>query len=100
MFHSILLRCDAVDHGAHVRERLTANRFDLTLQGGPNQHGTHRSRRTTHTNYSPPCLELQEPAQRHIVRRALRETAKSKCVQPILRGHWTTLGVGCGFLYF
>ena len=29
------------DQGAHIRERLTANRFDLTLQGGPNQHGTH-----------------------------------------------------------
>ena len=50
MFHSILLQCDALDHGAHVRERLTENRFDLTLQGGPNQHGTHRSRRTTRTN--------------------------------------------------
>ena len=23
------------DQGAHIRERLTANRFDLTLQGGP-----------------------------------------------------------------
>ena len=40
MFHIILLRCDAVDQGAHIRERLTANRSDLTLQGGPNQHGT------------------------------------------------------------
>ena len=60
MFHSILLRCDVVDHGAHVRERLTANRFDLTLQGGPNQHGTHKSRRTTRTNHSPPRLGLQD----------------------------------------
>ena len=51
------------DQGAHVRERLTANRFDLTLQGGPNQHGTYKPRRTTRTNHSPPRLELQEPAQ-------------------------------------
>ena len=45
------------DQGAHIRERLTANRFDLTLQGGPNQHGTHKPRRTTRTNQpfpSPP----------------------------------------------
>ena len=86
--------------GAHIRERLTANRSDLTLQGGPNQHGTHRPRRTTRTNHSPPRLELQELAQRHIVSRALWETTKSKCVQSILRGHSTTLWVGCEFLYF
>ena len=47
------------DQGAHVRERLTLNRSDLTLQGGPNQHGTRMSRRTTRTNPSPPRLELQ-----------------------------------------
>ena len=47
------------DQGAHIRERLTANRFDLTLQGGPNQHGTYLPRRTIHTNHSPPRLELQ-----------------------------------------
>ena len=70
------------DQGAHIRERLTANRFDLTLQGGPNQHGTHRPRRTTRTNHCPPRLELQEPAHRHIVSRALRETTKSKYVPP------------------
>ena len=70
------------DQGAHIRERLTANRFNLTLQGGPNQHGTHTSRRTIRTKYFPPHLELQEPAQRHIVSRALRETTKSKYVQP------------------
>ena len=67
MFHIILLRCDAIDQGAHIRERLTANRFNLTLQGGSNQHGTQKPRRTTRTNPSPPRLELQEPAQRHIV---------------------------------
>ena len=60
MFHIILLRCDAVDRGAHIRERLTANRSNLTLQGGPNQHGTQRTRRTSHTNLSPPRLELQD----------------------------------------
>ena len=48
------------DQCAHVRERLTANRFDLTLQGEPNQHGTRMPRRTTRTNHSPPCLELQD----------------------------------------
>ena len=47
------------DQGAHIRERLTANRFDLTLQGGPNQHGTRMPRRTARTNPSPPRLELQ-----------------------------------------
>ena len=66
------------DQGAHIRERLTANRFDLTLQGRPNQHGTQKPRRTPRTNLSPPRLELQEPAQRHMVSRAQRETTKSK----------------------
>jgi len=71
------------DQGAHLQERLTANRFDLTLQGGPNQHGTHMSRWTIRTNHSHPHLELQEPSQRHIVSRALRETTKSKYAQLI-----------------
>ena len=62
--------------------RLTANRFDLTLQGRPNQHGTYLPRRTIHANHSPLRLELQEPAQRHMVSRAQRETTKSKHVQP------------------
>ena len=71
------------DQSAHIRERLTANRFDLTLQGGPNQHGTQKPRQTPRTNLSPPRLELQEPAQRHIViSRALRETTKSKYMHP------------------
>ena len=55
------------DQCAHIRERLTANRFDLTLQGGPNQHGTYLPRRTIHANHSPPRLELQESTQRHMV---------------------------------
>ena len=51
------------DQGAHIRERLTANRSDLTLQGGPNQHGTHLPRRTIRANHSPPYLKL-EPMER------------------------------------
>ena len=82
MFHIILLRCDAVDQGGHILERLTANRSDLTLQGGPNQHGTYLPRRTIQTNHSPPRLELQELAQRHMVSRAQRETTKSKHMHP------------------
>ena len=70
------------DQGVHIRERLMANQSDLTLQGGPNQHGTHMSRRTTRTNHSPPRLELQQPAQRHIVSRAQCETTKSKHMHP------------------
>ena len=58
------------------------------------------SRWTTRANHSPPHLELHEPAQRHIVNRALRETTKSNTCNSFLRGHSTTLGVGCGFLYF
>ena len=76
MFHIILLRCDTVDQDAHIRERLAANRSDLTLQGGPNQHGTHKPCQTTRTNHFPPRLELQEPTQRHMVSRAQRETTK------------------------
>ena len=71
------------DQGAHLRERLTANRFDLTLQGGPNQHGTYLPCRTIHANHFPPRLEIQEAAQQHIVSRALRETIKSKHMQPL-----------------
>ena len=74
------MRC--CDQGAHIRERLTANRSDLTLQGGPNQHGMFLPRRTIHANHSPPCLELQEPAQRNMVSRAQRETTKSKHMHP------------------
>ena len=74
------MRC--CDQGAHIRERLTANRSDLTLQGGPNQHGTQKPHRTPRTNLSPPRLELQEPAQRHMVSRAQRETTKSKHMHP------------------
>ena len=45
---------------AYIRERLTANRSDLTLQGGSNQHGTYLPRRTIRANHSPPRLELQD----------------------------------------
>ena len=74
------MRC--CDQGAHIRERLTANRSDLTLQGGPNQHGTQKPYQTPRTNHSPPRLELREPAQRHMVSRAQRETTKSKHMHP------------------
>ena len=39
-------------------------------------------RRTIGANHSPPRLKLQEPAQRHMVSRALRETTKSKHMHP------------------
>ena len=55
--HNTTLRRN--DQGAHIRKRLTAKRFDLTLQGEPNQHGTYLPRRTIHANHSPPRLELQ-----------------------------------------
>ena len=58
IFHLITtMRC--CDKGAHMQERLTANRSDLTLQGGHNQHGTQKPCRTTRTYPSPPRLELQ-----------------------------------------
>ena len=81
------MRC--CNQAAHIRERLTANRSVLTLQGGPNQHGTQKPRRTPRTNLFPPRLELQEPAQRHMVSRAQRETTKSNICIPILRDYST-----------
>jgi len=54
----------------------------VILQGGPNQHGTQKPRRTPRTNLFPPRLELQEPAQRHMVSRAQRETTKNKHMHP------------------
>src|SRR6185436_17107680 len=39
-------------------------------------------RRTVRANHSPPRLELQEPAQLHMVSRAQRETTKSKHMHP------------------
>src|SRR6185503_19404382 len=51
-------------------------------QGEPNQHDTYLPRRTPRTNISPPRLELQEPAQRHMVSRSQRETTKSKHMHP------------------
>ena len=81
--------------------RDTANRSDLTLQGGPNKHGTQKPRRTPRTNLSPPRIELQEPAQRHMVSRAQRETTKSKHMHPQFSATTRLApGVGCGFLYF
>ena len=67
MFHIILLRCDTVDQGVYIRERLEANQSDLTLQGGPNQHDTYMPRRTIRTNHFPPRPRTSEPAHRRIV---------------------------------
>ena len=58
------MRC--CDQGAHIRERLAANRYVITLQGGPNQHGTQTPRRTSHTNLSPPCLDVAKMASHAI----------------------------------
>ena len=58
-FHIALLRCGAVIKVLISEMRRTADRSDLTLQGGPNQHGTYLPRRTIHANHSPPRLELQ-----------------------------------------
>ena len=74
------MRCS--DQDAHIWERLTANRFDLTLQGGPNQHGTQKPRWTPRTNFSPSLSRTTEPPHFHIVSRALRETTKSKLMHP------------------
>ena len=59
-----------------------ANRFDLTLQGGSNQHGTYLPRRTIRANHSPPRLELQDRPHHHMVSRAQRDTTKSKYMHP------------------
>ena len=93
------MRC--CDQGAPIRERLTANRSVIILQGEPNQHGTCMPRRTTHTKHSPPRLELQEPAQRHMVSQAQRETTKSKHVHSQFSATTRlTPGVRCRFMYF
>ena len=88
------------DQGANIRERLTANRFDLTLQGGPNQHGTQKPRRTSRPNLSSPRLELQEPANDIWSAELNVRPRKVNICIPILRDYLTTPGVGCGFLYF
>ena len=71
------------DQGAHIRERLTANRSDLTLQGGPNQtrHAKAPSDPTHQPFPSPP--RTTEPPHLLIVSRAQRETTKSKYMHPI-----------------
>ena len=74
------MRC--CDQGAHNRERLTANRSDLTLQGGPNQH-VHVFALSDNTNQpfpSPP--RTTEPPHLHIVSRAQWETTNSKYIHP------------------
>ena len=80
------------DQGAHIRERLTVNRFDLTLQGGPNQHGTQKPRRTTRTNLSPPRFELQD--RPIIIWSAELNVRPQKVIHatPFLRDYSTTPG--------
>ena len=100
MFHIILLRCDAVDQGTHIRERLTANRSDLTLQGGPNQHGTHKPRQTTRTNISPPRLELQDrPTIIWSAELNVRPPKVNTCI-PFRRDYLTTPGGEMGSCTF
>ena len=56
------------DQGAHIRERLTANRSDLTLQGGPNQHGTYMPTiPLPASNYrtTPPAYSQPSPTRYH-----------------------------------
>ena len=70
------------DQGAHIRERLTANRSDLTLQGGPNQHGTQKALSDSTDQPFPSPPRTTEPPHLHIVSRALRETTKNKLMHP------------------
>ena len=98
-FHFLtMMRC--CDQGAHVRERLTVNRSDLTLQGGPNQHGTYKSRRTTRTNNSPPRLELQDrPTIIWSAELNVRPPIVNTCI-PFLRDYSTTPGGKMGSCTF
>ena len=101
IIHHLTFCYDAAKRSRPSYLRDTANRFDLTLQGGSNQHDTQKPRRTPRTNLSPLRLELKEPAQRHIVSRALRETTNNKHMRPLFSAATrVALGVGCGFLYF
>ena len=72
----------------------TANRSDLTLQGGPNQHGTYLPRRTIWVNHSPPRLELQDRPTIIWSAEPYERPPKVKHASPILRGHSTTLRGG------
>ena len=69
--------------------RDTANRFVLTLQGEPNQHGTHLPRRMIRANHSPPCLELQNrPTYIQSAELNERQPKVNTCI-PILRDYST-----------
>ena len=100
MFHIILLRCDAVDQGVHVRERLSANRFDLTFQGGSNQHDTHKPRQTTRTNISPPRLQLQDRPTIIWSAELTVRPPKVNTYNPFLRDYSTTPGGEMGSCTF
>ena len=80
IYHILTFCYDAAKRSRPSWPRDTANRSDLTFQGGPNQHGTYLPRRTIHTNHSPPRLELQDRPN-IMVSRAQRETTKSKHMQ-------------------
>ena len=68
------------DQGAHVRERLTANRSDLTLQGGPNQHCTYLPRRTISESWK----KSQETNHLNTTERPLSALIRSdRCNRPI-----------------
>jgi len=89
------------DQGAHIRERLMANRSDLTLQGGPNQHGTHKPHQTTHTNLSPPPpLELQDRPTIIWSAELNVRPPKVNTYNPFLRDYSTTPGGEMGSCTF
>ena len=88
------------DQGTHIRERLTANRSDLTLQGGPNQYGMQKPRRTPRTNISPPCLELQDRPTIIWSAELNVRPPKINTYNPFLRDYSTTLGGEMGSCTF
>ena len=92
------MRC--CDQGAHNRERLTANRSDLTLQGRPNQHGTYLPHRTIQTNHSPKlCATHPRPVEqtwrntdRSLRVRVLKSFVQQHPEQLILSKTYPTIG--------
>jgi len=78
--------------------RAATNRFDLTLQDGPNTHDTYIPRWTIRGNHSPPSLRTSELSHQHIISRALRESTKNKIYKnSILCSHSTCLRGGLEF---
>ena len=88
------------DQGAHIRERLTTNRSDLTLQGGL----TNTARICPVGLYMPtillPALNYRnQPNDIWSVELNVRPPNVNNA-SPFLRDYSTTPGVGCWFLYF